>query len=154
MTVKRGARMAGRSGTSPGPWDASAEGDGVGDVDAMEGPPLSVDWEERLIPDIEGVVVGNKEGEAMTAEGDAMGDDGEAADPLGLVPRGPAPVWSWSSEVLLGKVIVEAGRLPELALGTWEFGGGGGDSAVEISGLGESGEGVSVGVDSVVGGGA
>lgn len=94
MTVKRGARMAGRSGTSPGPWDAGDEEEGRGDVEGTEGAPLSVDWEERLVPDIEGVAVGDKEGEAMMAEGDAMGDDGEAADPLGLVPRGPAPVCS------------------------------------------------------------
>jgi hypothetical protein len=117
MTVKRGARMAGRRGIKPGVV-VEDEGDGVVVVEGR----VSLDNDVLVVGGLVGAI-DVADAREMTAEG-TVTEDGREANVVGIVPRGPAPVWNGSgygeaiSELVGGDV--EASAISELAGGTSE----------------------------------
>jgi hypothetical protein len=85
MTVKRGARIAGRRGNRPGDV-ADEEGDGVAEV----GGRVSIDNDVLVVGGLVDArdVADDRE---MTAEGTDTEDDREE-NVVGKVPSGPVPV--------------------------------------------------------------
>jgi hypothetical protein len=85
MTVKRGARIAGRRGIRPGDV-AEEEGDGVAEV----GGRVSIDNDVLVVGGLADAreVADDRE---MTAEG-TVTEDGREENVVGKVPSGPAPV--------------------------------------------------------------
>jgi hypothetical protein len=94
------------------------EGDGVAEV----GGRVSLDNDVLVVGGLVEAIDVTDDRE-MTAEG-TVTEDGREANVVGKVPRGPAPVWNGSGEVVSGLKVgdVEASTVSELAGGISEAG--------------------------------